>query len=307
MITLDDAIRLYTQKQLHTLRQRDRALVEALVWQMTPKGERREPGTPSWTGIGEFFATQGTDSERAESASDIKARHTLYRALAPDSLLWDEVEVKGMSLRTAIRVLRDAHRIKKQVGGALEHAVRAALDAYHGPNMETRKTATGNQYKVRSTRVQSPPSTSTPFARGAAHSRLFTDVRAAVEAYLLDALADMPEHEAHDARLEVLGEFDLAILAAARTVARAHHLVEQPRREEVRDACLRLGIPTPYNGRVPDMQAAKKAYRTLVLQLHPDRRAGSDDMRDALEATIGAYRTLEDYTLYVNNRKERTP
>lgn len=304
MITLDDAIRLYTQKQLHTLRHRDRALVEALVWQMTPKGERREPGTPRWSGIGEFFAAQSPEAERAESASDIKARHTLHRALGSESLLWDEVEKNGMSLRTAIRVLRDAIRIKKQVGGPIEHAMRAALDAYHGPNMETRTTQGGHRYKVRSTRVRPP--TSTPFARGAAHSRLFTDVRAAVETYLVEALAEMPEHEANDARLEVLGEFDLAVLAAARAVARARHLVEQPKREEVRDACLRLGIPTPYNGRLPDMHAAKKAYRALVLQLHPDRRAGSDVMRDALEATISAYRTLEDYTLYVNNQKERS-
>lgn len=296
MITLDDAIRLFEEKKLATLSQRDRAAAEAFIWQATPKNQR--PDRRRSAGIGEYFVANG-----AESLYEVKQRYQLYRALGTESLLWDEID-RGMLLGTAVRLLKEAERIQKQTGGSLEHAITAALDSYHGPNMEMRRAPSGQRYKVRSPKVRPP---SSPFARGRPQMNLFTEVREAVEAYLADALASLPDRESRDVRVEVLTEFDLAVLAAGRAVARAQHLVEEPRREEVRDACLRLGIATPYNGRAPDMHAAKKAYRALVLQLHPDRRGGADDMRDALEACITAYRTIEDYALYLNSKKETAP
>ena len=296
MITLDDAIRYYTEKRMNELRARDRAQVEALVWSMTPKNERLTPGGRGRSDIGEFFVAQGADGY-----NDVKFRHTLHRALGTESMLWDEIETKGMTLSAAARVLRNAIEIRKQTGGGLEHAISAALDSYHGEHRETRVSQRGTKYKVRSPNIR--PKT-TPFARGKAQTKLFTEVRAAIEAYVTEALAGMPEYEANDARLEIVSEFDLAVLSAARIVARAHHLVEEPKREAVRDACLRLGIATPYNGRAPDMQAAKKAYRGMVLQLHPDRRGGTDDTREALEAAIAAYTTLEDYMLYLNSKRD---
>lgn len=294
MITLDDAVRLFEEKKLGTLGQRDRAMAEAFIWQATPKSQR--PDRRRSAGIAEYFIAHGADS-----LYEVKARHQLYRALGAESLLWDEIDRNGMLLGTAVRLLKEAEVIQKQTGGSIEHAIAKVLDGYHGPNTTLRRTPSGQRFKVRGPKVRPP---SSPFARGRPQMNLFTEVREAVETYLAEALASMPAQEARDARVEILTEFDLAVLAAGRAVARAQHLLEEPRREEVRDACLRLGIATPHNGRAPDMQAAKKAYRALVLQLHPDRRGGADDMRDALEASIAAYRTLEDYALYLNSKKE---
>lgn len=59
-------------------------------------------------------------------------------------------------------------------------------------------------------------------------------------------------------------------------------------------ACEALGL-FPRN-RIPvDFQEARKKFKSLATQFHPDRNDGSEDMRKQYQAAVEAWEIVKDY------------
>lgn len=217
---------------------------------------------------------------------EVKQRITLRLAGVDATPLWAAVD-DGLALNTAVNLLREARRRAHAKGTRLDFEIEEGLAAYEDRTVQCR-TAGGKRYRRR------PDARFTPDVEKALDT-----IREASKSYVSRAGVTLDRTTRARLSGELMAEIEAILKAFALRVAREEAAaktdkqgVQLPIRREVVDACEVLGIRSPAPGTLPDLVEAKKRFRFLTKQYHPDT-TGSDASRGAFEAVVRAFELLK--------------
>lgn len=215
---------------------------------------------------------------------EVKQRITLRLAGEDAVSLWGAID-DGLALATAVNLLREARRRAQSRGTRVDLEVEEGLANYEDRTVQCR-TAGGKRYRRR------PDARFTPDVEKALDT-----IREASKSYVSRAGVTLDRTTRARLSGELMAEIEAILKAFALRVAREEAAAKTdkqqlPIRREVVDACEVLGIRSPAPGTLPDLVEAKKRFRFLTKQYHPDT-TGSDASRGAFEAVVQAFELLK--------------
>lgn len=221
---------------------------------------------------------------------DVRSRHTLLLAGGVAESLWQAIDEHEMLPSTACTLLREARRRSDLSGQSLEVEVENGLDAWLDRAVVRTNKDTGRRHRSRM------PNRAPPSPREA-----LDQIRACATAYTERVGVTLDRHTRKRIVSDLMSEVDALLagllLRVKREEARARTQQAPPAmpRHELVDACELLGIPHPTPSRPAiDMGEAKKRYRIIVAQTHPDRTR-DDASRPAFEAAVKAMDVIKRY------------
>jgi hypothetical protein len=210
------------------------------------------------------------------------------RLLGAPQTLWDHIHTKKIGLRTAVDLWRDAeHRALAEGGDAVQ--ILAELLTKHDSLPNTR-IVNGHIVKVRSkvSHFREPPG-----KRGRG-----------IWVALRQAIGSIVKHKADRLKIAELEQQELfnwlereimsVIDSFDNRVGRFRQGKVEVTRRQVLQACHVLHVEPPSPGEAVDIGAAKKNYRRLLHEYHPDK-SRAENAAVLYQAVIEAFDTIEQY------------
>jgi hypothetical protein len=284
-MTNENLIREYHGAQT----QRAKAIFEERLWRAAPPAVRRVTRRALY--LKEML-------DLPVGANAIEVRGTLLSSGV--ELLWDRIDAKGstMPLYTAARMLREA---RKQVDVPLIEALVALLMEYDARPVAY--TSRGKAMRKRPmTRInrqpQSPPRVASTF---------WSKLRRDIDVFTTARLAGLPAHDIETLARSLEGDLKVLLdewqsrVHFAKARANGTALEVRVSRRKLADACHAFALVAPRFGDPVDMLEAKKRWRMLAKEYHPDKRGGATV--DQFHAVEEAWRVLQTYETQRNKEK----
>lgn len=231
--------------------------------------------------------------KRHPEVSENSASHRSRLLLAGDraDVLWDRI-AQGMSLSTAVRMLRDAEKMwrKNSFDLDLDALLSERLARYDGEGTVRR---VGEKF----VRTQTTAARASRIAKGEIHPeraarvpmrRKKTAVREAVAAWIA---ARLPKDDERAATMvdDLMREIEVVLSSFAARLVRA-----LPSRAELFEACDLLNVPRPKWGKRVDQKRAWKNRKAALKSTHPDT-LGHNGGIEAFQAIKDAYDVVARY------------
>jgi hypothetical protein len=260
--------------------ERERARLESTIFRTVPREDRRKTRTN-----GSIASVVGPILNHSEYLITLRLR--LLRAGV--EAIWERIDgPEQMPMRTAVRLLNQA-RVRGHAQNLMfDEAFRQELDEYD--NLEV------------CSRVQGRPFRKKPMGPRKTARATWGSVRAAVRALVERELRGVNERARERLEKQMDVEIDTLFEALTARVHRAKKAGDtqdvlpqavRTDRNHLRAACQTLGIDPPKPGKEANGSAAKKNFRRLVHECHPD--VAGDAGRPQYEAVVAAYRYIEQY------------
>jgi len=249
---------------------KEKAEIETTLWEaLTPDERQRKYAGYRYRYIKTFFLT--------ESARSIEMRRALLSAGTLADSLWLHVDARRITLSTAYDIIKIARRQTKDPAAQLV-IVEDTLSRY----LTTGRLKAQSKKKPKS------------YAYG-------NQVANSIIDYMSEQIDDRDDIEklAKTIRLDVHALFEEYRQKTRTLNARSKNraaFADHPRvtRRRVQNAFTTLGMSIPKPAEEIDLAVASRKKRQLARKYHPDL-AGNEDLRDAYEAVIDAYQTIEQY------------
>lgn len=263
-----------------TLSEKEKASMERAMWAMATSEDRKD---------------QRRDFLKKVSGADVGATDTRSFLLSwgeDVDVLWRRIETKEMTLREAVRLMREVKKIVFTTNAKVSDVLQRALHDFDNP--DTTQKPLGISKKVVAKMQE------------AGEDRAFwVELRKYVITYMqqkydyLDPSSSELLVRDFETDLKVLVEqFRSSIRNVQRrnekTVVAVATAVSKKRLSE---ACATLHMDPPtHNGQQVDMDKARKQKKALARSYHPDANGGDETLREKYLEVIEAYQTIEAYS-----------
>ncbi len=262
-------LRVLVEEHKKARSHRDRADIEAHLWELFPKKEKRNWRRREWL-----------RSVLGGHAGQYEMRQAIRDAPA---LLWDRVEAGSIALQRAGLVWKEARRL--MVKGATP--VEAIQEVLKDP-----------------VPTAAAPRSSSRQREAASTKSEWTQIRAIVKRVVEDTAGDLHPRERDGLfvllDLEIKGlvhEFRNRVGSERRSSISAESEIT---RKELRKACVVMRLSPPRWGR--PVEGLKRQKKRLVQVYHPDKGVGAD--RGMFESIMAANQLLEKYNAECARRQE---
>jgi len=271
--------------------ERERAQLEVELWRLAPRSVRGLATAQAWLcktlapfGSADVVRTRNVDArQRLQNGGDV---------VGP---VWDLIDgPEHMTLQSGARILSSARQAAKINHTTVEEEVAKAIKSY----LSLTKFVLGDGRTFR--RMARDAN------RLSARRDNWGSVRAAIKRIVyaeLDSIADANAKSRLRSQIEVeISSLVHILTARVRRVKETASLDKSPARvsdkklrQRLREACQLLSVDAPAPGHPVDLltyQKAKKNYRSLVKEYHPDT-SGTEDTRESYQAVIDAMILIE--------------
>lgn len=260
--------------------ERRRAELEARIYALVPGDQRRSGRSDTESVLRRLYQLEG----------GIGCRSVLHNAGAVADPLWRLVDEEGVAIGTASRLLTEARKRARARATEVAVEIDEGIDAWMHRTVLS-QTADGRKFR-RTVEVREP-----------SPEEALAEIRRAVTVYV-DAFGKSIERAAaRRLAAETVADLDALLQGVVLRVRREQKRATDAAAEErpmltlrtVRDACELLTVQAPrVHGQPVDIDAARKRYRTLARQYHPDV-TGRPETSDLFQAVVAAFRDIETY------------
>lgn len=224
-------------------------------------------------------------------------RQQLYNRGSWVRPLWDAIDNDGMTVNTALRLVRNAEKME----GSVPENLRKILDEYNSDECVVHKTKDGRVIRRKKAGPRKPKFRTEDV--DVSHTLrdgkdLWATLLELGEEYVTARAPDLEDFE----RKQLSNQFTRGLRVVfedfTRDVNNARrrnrgHRVKSVSKRSIRIACNILGVPYR-DGVLPDMTLANRRYKTLAARMHPDSNNGSEEMLKQYHAINEAWQILKE-------------
>lgn len=292
-IDREEVIALWRVAKTHQLR----ASFEERLWQAAPGPARQ--GRKRQQYLGALL------DDAPSSRYHIEQRGRLLRA--PQEL-WDRVEA-GMPLRTAVVVLTRARKRKMDGTDSLEVCVQLELEAYDKiPNTVCLPDGTVIRKRAMDALPQRKPPMESPLGkksqgRPRSAASFWNKLRREVADYAAERLRGVSEVVADQLWRSLERDLNVLLDDWQKRLYQERHRNSLPvvvvGRKTIVEFCRTLHLDPPAMGGLVDLAQAKRRWKRLANEYHPDRRGEST--RHIFEAVKAAWDGIQQYNAQIGS------
>ena len=280
MTSMEELIELYKLD----MTEKERAELEAQIWNLVPRDERIG-------GIDDHLS-----SKLGVTGYAMRERHFLFRASKTAEALWKRID-GGMTLHAAVTVMRKSRRAAQSEGISVVEALEKELEKYDTTGYEIKSPDGKVIRKTKPSRLPDPDETST-IPNTKEGRDFWNSIRRMFADYLNGRLAECDPMEADNIRRTVESDLNTVLIDMQKMISKASRQampIRSVSRQSIVQACHTLGMNPPAPGKMVDIGVAKRQRKLYARQYHPDVHGGSEVTRPLFEATITAYKVIEQY------------
>jgi hypothetical protein len=303
-MTEDEQASLIEQYKATTT-EKEKAAIEDRLWDGLSREERNKTRKRNW--MTERVGPAGRDAE---------FRSRVYHLGPAVDALWNLVDSGAITLRVAVELARNAKKLSKSKQLPLQFTVLTVLSKSRKVPAHVRHEM-AETVKVNTAVPTGEPQAGAPFApfapppleNGAPKSSTIThtktllrQLRATISQYVALKVEDPTDTGVLSALQILEAEIESAFNAFTEKLSRIRsakredaQFMDQISRRDLIRACQLLGVDSPKPGGPVDMKRAKKTFKVLVHQYHPDTQGGSHAMQEQYEDVLAAYQLLKNY------------
>ena len=283
---VDEAVRQFKERCESVSSQREMALLEQELWQQ----------------VRAHISASGSSAGRKQRWWDVALggrnlasfRSAILMRGEPAQILWQYIDDKRITLRSAFRLLKLADQGKKSLDELIAEYLAMPDTTVRDGQIYRRRRRSAKQ-----TVAETAPASTPPPPRAVAESDVdvgaddWRTARRTFEAVINHRIAGIAEPRRTHLRQEFKMEVDLLIESISRQIYREKNsAAERLRYRDLVEACQALNVKPPRRGNPIDPKTKTEAcrnYRKFARYYHPDLRGGDETYRHLLERVVRAW------------------